>query len=85
MDKNLVIQQAGKLSDMSADLDAEILKLENLYSRIGTQWQGPASDTFRKQLLQLITDMKRTKDSISRTSNAIRDVANGAGNGGGAW
>ena len=85
MDYNQLVRQVNEMDDLSACLNTEIIRLEDLYARMGSEWKGPAADEFRKQLMKLIADMKRTKESISNASREIENVANIARNGGGAW
>ena len=71
-----VIRQADEMSDLSRDLNSEIVKLENLLAQIKREWYGPASDAFQKQLIMLIADMKTTKYNMSSVSSTIKNVAN---------
>ena len=43
-----VIRQADEMNDLSRDLNAEILRLENLLAQIKREWYGPASDAFQQ-------------------------------------
>lgn len=71
-----VIRQADEMNDLSRDLNAEILRLENLLSQIKREWYGPASDAFQQQLIMLIADMKTTRYNMSSVSSSIKNVAN---------
>lgn len=71
-----VIRQADEINDLSRDLNAEILRLENLLSQIKREWYGPASDAFQQQLIMLIADMKTTRYNMSSVSSSIKNVAN---------
>lgn len=71
-----VIRQADEMNDLSRDLNAEILRLENLLAQIKREWYGPASDAFQQQLIMLIADMKTTRYNMSSVSSSIKNVAN---------
>lgn len=72
---NNVVLQANEIKDLSENLGREIANLENLLSRIKSEWFGPASDEFQKQILILIADMKTTKYDMSSVSTTIKNVA----------
>ena len=71
-----MIRQADEMNDLSRDLNAEILRLENLLAQIKREWYGPASDAFQQQLTMLIADMKTTRYNMSSVSSSIKNVAN---------
>lgn len=70
-----VISQAESMNNLSSDLSSEIRRLENMLSETRSNWQGPASETFRRQLSNLISDMKSTKSKMSRVSSTIKSAA----------
>ena len=70
-----VISQANQINTLSGDLNREIANLENLLSQIKSEWKGPASEAFQRQLLMLIADMKTTKYNMSSVSSTIKNVA----------
>lgn len=70
-----VISQANSMGNLSGDLSSEIRKLENMLSEARSVWKGPASETFQRQLGNLITDMKSTKSKMSGVSSTIKSVA----------
>ena len=70
-----VVSQANEISNLSNQLNTEIMKLENLLARIKNEWNGPASDAFQKQLIMLIADMKTTKYNMSSVGTTIKNIA----------
>ena len=70
-----VISQANDIQNLSGDLSYEINKLETILSQIKTNWYGPASEEYQRQLLRLINDMKSTKNDMSSLSSRIKDAA----------
>ena len=72
---NRVVKQANQINDLSYDLGKEITSLENLLARIKSEWCGPASEAFQKQLIMLIADMKTTRKNMSSVSSTIKNVA----------
>ena len=72
---NNVMSQANDIKILSNDLGKEIANLENLLSQIKSEWCGPASEEFQKQLLMLIADMKTTKYNMTNVSSTIENTA----------
>ncbi len=70
-----VISQANSMNNLSGDLSSEIRRLENMLSEARSNWKGPASETFQRQLSNLIGDMKNTKSKMSSVSSTIKSVA----------
>lgn len=71
-----VIRQADEMTDLSRQINSEIIRLENLLARIKREWYGPASDSFQQQLIMLIADMKTTRYNMTSVSTSIKNVAN---------
>lgn len=71
-----VIRQADEMTDLSRQINSEIIRLENLLARIKREWYGPASDAFQQQLIMLIADMKTTRYNMTSVSTSIKNVAN---------
>ena len=71
-----VIGQANDINSLSQDLGNEISRLEKLLADIKSNWCGPASQAFQKNLVILIADMKETKYAMSSVSTTIKNVAN---------
>lgn len=67
--------QAEKIDNLSSDLGGEIQKLENILTSIGSNWKGPASTAYQKHLSLLISDLRKTKRSMSDVASTIHDVA----------
>ena len=72
---SLTISQANSIKDLSDDLADEITRLENLLTRIKSDWKGPASDAFQKRLQMMINDMRETKKDMSNVASSIKTVA----------
>ena len=70
-----VISQANEINDLSSELSREISKLENMMNDVNSNWKGPASDTYQKQLSKLISSMKNTKSKMASVSQTIKTVA----------
>ena len=64
------------MTDLSRQINSEIIRLENLLARIKREWYGPASDAFQQQLIMLIADMKTTRYNMTSVSTSIKNVAN---------
>lgn len=71
-----VISQANSINNLSYELGREIQQLEGILADVKSNWTGPASQAYQKQLLMLIADMKSTKFKISSVSSTIKNVAN---------
>ena len=71
-----VIRQADEMTDLSRQINSEIIRLENLLARIKREWYVPASDAFQQQLIMLIADMKTTRYNMTSVSTSIKNVAN---------
>lgn len=71
-----VISQANSINNLSYELGREIQQLEGILADVKANWVGPASQTYQKQLLMLIADMKSTKFKMSSVSSTIKNVAN---------
>lgn len=71
-----VISQANTMNDLSCDLSREISKLENVLNDVRANWKGPASETYQRQLVNLISSMKNTRKRMSNVSSTIKSVAN---------
>ena len=71
-----VIRQADEMTDLSRQINSEIIRLENLLAQIKREWYGPASDAFQQQLIMLIADMKTTRYNMTSVSTSIKNVAN---------
>lgn len=71
-----VVSQANSMNNLSYELGREIQQLEGILTDVKSNWVGPASQTYQKQLLMLIADMKSTKFKISSVSSTIKNVAN---------
>lgn len=70
-----VISQANSMNNLSSDLSAEIRRLENMLNDVKSNWKGPASDAYQRQLISLINAMQRTKNKMSEVSSTIKSVA----------
>ncbi|MBQ8002167.1 MAG: WXG100 family type VII secretion target [Clostridia bacterium] len=70
-----VISQANSMSNLAGDLSSEIRKLEGMLSDVRSNWKGPASEAYQRQLSNLIADMKRTKSKMTGVSSTIKSVA----------
>ena len=72
---SLTISQANSIKGLSDDLADEITRLENLLTRIKSDWKGPASDAFQKRLQMIIDNMRATKKDMSNVSSSIKTAA----------
>jgi WXG100 family type VII secretion target len=70
-----VVEQANEMSDLARDLGDRIAAMEDLLSRVKSEWHGPASEAYQNQLIMLIADMKTTKYNMSSVSTTIKNVA----------
>ena len=75
IDYDRAIEQAEDIRALASDFQSEISDLETLLSRIKREWRGPASDAFTAQLNMLITEMKTTKNDMTRVSDLIKSTA----------
>lgn len=76
IDCNKAIRQSEDLKTLARQLSNEIIELENFYLRLKNEWRGPASEEFQRKLLQLIENMKTTRDILQNTGYSVRGVAN---------
>lgn len=76
IDCDKAIRQSEDLKHLSRQLSNEIIELENCYLRMKNEWRGPASEEFQRKLLQLIENMKMTRDTLQNTGYSVRSVAN---------
>lgn len=70
-----VMSQVNSMNNLSYNLNSEIQKLDNIINEIRSNWNGPASNAYQRQLDKLIADMKRTKSKMEDVAGTIGNVA----------
>ena len=75
INQRTVTNQANTISNLADDLGREITTLENLLANVKSNWIGPASDEYKKQLVKLIDHMKATKKDMKNVATDIKNAA----------
>ncbi|MBR2944724.1 MAG: WXG100 family type VII secretion target [Clostridia bacterium] len=74
-DYSKAISQVEQIHNLESDLDCKILSLEILRDKMKNEWRGPASEEFQNRLSKIISDIQKTKQSMSDVSNAMERAA----------
>lgn len=74
-DYSKAISQAEQIHNLASDLDCKILSLEILRDKMKNEWRGPASEELQNRLSKIISDIQKTKQSMSDVSNAMERAA----------
>ena len=75
LDYDQVIRRTNEMRDLSDELGREINRLNNVLGAINSDWSGPASSEFQKQLSQLIERLSKSKRTMSEEAEQIRSQA----------
>lgn len=70
-----VMSQVKSMNNLSINLNSEIRKLENMLNEIESNWKGPASNAYQRQLYSLLVDMRRTRNKMGDVAGTIGNVA----------
>ena len=73
---NKIRSNANTVSNLSSDIKKQITKLNQLYSKVKSEWKGPAADEFLKHLNRLILELTTTRDAMTKVSSTITSTAN---------
>lgn len=63
------------MRDLSDDLTQEMNKLKQMGTMAKQNWKGPASDTYQKQIMALISKMSHTKNRMTELAAMIDRAA----------
>lgn len=70
-----VMSQVDSMNNLSNNLNSEIRKLYNMLNELKSNWKGPASTAYQRQLNKLIVDMERTRGKMVNVAGTIGSVA----------
>lgn len=70
-----VMSQVNSMNNLGNNLNSEIRKLDNMLNEIKSNWNGPASNAYQRQLDKLVVDMKRTRGKMVDIAGTIGNVA----------
>lgn len=75
IDYDRVVRQANELGNIASDLDRVNSELQNIISETDANWDGEASEVYKKRCFSLSDYVRELSRDMNRVSSTIKEVA----------